>query len=68
MQDEDLIKKQNGGLTRLGVAKEYMKDHNKKAKGNKEMKRITIQQALEYVEPILFEYRMRQLKGEEQKI
>lgn len=64
MSDETLIKIWNMGLTKLGVAKEYMKDHNKKAKGNKEMKRINIQQALEYVEPILFKYRMRQLKRE----
>ena len=52
------------GLTRNAVAKEYMKDNNKKAKNKKEMKRINIQQALQYVEPILFRYRMRQLKGE----
>lgn len=64
MSDENLIKLWNMGLTKLGVAKEYMKDHNKKAKGNKETKRITVQQALEHVEPILFEYRMRQLRGE----
>lgn len=64
MPDENLIKLWNMGLTKLGVAKEYMKDHNKKAKGNKEMKRITIQQAFEHVEPILFEYRIKQLKGE----
>ena len=68
MPDEDLIKLWNIGLTKIGVAKEYMKYHNKKAKGNKEMKRITIQQAFEHVEPILFKYRMSQLKGEQQKI
>lgn len=64
MSDEDLIKMWNRGLTKLGVAKEYMKDHNKKAKQKKNMKRITIRQAFEYVEPILFRYRMKQLKGE----
>lgn len=64
MSDEDLIKLWNIGLTKLGVAKEYMKKNNKKAKENKDIKRITIQQALEYVEPILFKYRMKQLKGE----
>lgn len=64
MQDEDLIKLWNKGLTRIAVAKEYMKDNNKKAKEKKDIKRITIQQALQYVEPILFRYRTRQLKGE----
>lgn len=64
MQDEDLIKLWNKGLTKMGVVKEYMKDHNKKAKTNKEIKRINTQQALKHVEPILFKYRMKQLKGE----
>lgn len=64
MQDEDLIKLWNIGLTRIAVAKEYMKDNNRKAKEKKEIKRITMQEALQHVEPILFKYRMRQLKGE----
>lgn len=64
MSDEDLIKLWNMGLTRNAVAKEYMKDNNRKPKEKKEIKRINIQQALQYVEPILFRYRMRQLKGE----
>lgn len=63
MEDEYLIKIWNMGLTKIGVAKEYMRDNNKKAKTNKEIKRITIQQALEHVEPILYKYRMKQLKG-----
>lgn len=65
MEDEYLIKIWNMGLTKIGVAKEYMRDNNKKAKTNKEIKRITIQQALEHVEPILYKYRMKQLKGEQ---
>ena len=64
MQDEDLIKLWNKGLTKMGVAKEYMKDNKKKAKESKEKKIITMQQAFEYVEPILFRYRIKQLKGE----
>lgn len=64
MEDDDLIKMWNTGLSRINVAKEYMKDNNRKAKEKKELKRITIQQALEHVEPILFKYRMNQLKGE----
>lgn len=64
MPDEELIKMWNKGLTRLGAAKEYMKDFNKKAKDKKDVKKIKIQDALKYVEPILFKYRMKQLKGE----
>lgn len=64
MSDEDLIKMWNVGLTRLAVAKEYMKDFNKKAKTKTDVKRININQAMEHVEPILFEYRMKQLRGE----
>lgn len=63
MEDEYLIRIWNMGLTKMGVAKEYMRDNNKKAKTNKEIKRITKQQALEHVEPILYKYRMKQLKG-----
>lgn len=62
MSDEDLIKMWNKGLTRLAVAKEYMKENNRKAKEKKEIQRITIQQALGHVEPILFRYRVKQLK------
>lgn len=64
MEDEYLIKIWNMGLTKMGVAKEYMRNNNKKVKTNKEIKRITKQQALEHVEPILYKYRMKQLKGE----
>ena len=64
MSDEDLIKMWNMGLTKIGVAKEYMKDFNKKAKTKTDVKRININQAMEYVEPILFQYRMKQLRGE----
>ncbi len=63
MSDEDLIKMWNIGLTRLAVAKEYMKDFNKKAKTKTNVKRIDINQALAHVEPILFDYRMKQLKS-----
>lgn len=59
MEDEYLIKIWNMGLTKIGVAKEYMKDNNKKARTNKDIKRITEQQALKHVEPILFRYRMK---------
>ena len=51
------------GLTKLGVAREYMKDHNKRAKNKTDVKRINVNQALAYVEPILFDYRMRQLNS-----
>lgn len=68
MDDNTLIEMWNKGSTRLEVAKKYMKENNKKAKEKKEMKRITIQEALQYVEPVLFNYRMNQLKGEQTKI
>lgn len=63
MSDEDLIKLWNSGLTKLGVAKEYMKDHNRKSKNQIDIKRISLNEALTYVEPILFKYRMKQLKN-----
>lgn len=62
MDNDTLIDMWNAGMTRVQVAKEYMKDNNRKAKKKKEMKRITIQEALQYIEPILFEYRVKQLK------
>ena len=52
-------------IMRIGLhdaEKEYMKNNNRKAKKKKEKKRITIQEALQYIEPILFEYRVKQLK------
>lgn len=64
MSEEDLIKMWNKGLTRLSVAKEYMKENNRRAKEKKEVERITMQEALSYVEPILFKYRLKQLKQE----
>lgn len=40
----------------MQVAKTFMKEHNKKARTNKELKRIDITESLKKVEPILFEY------------
>lgn len=66
MPDEEIIiKLWNMGLGRIAVATNYMKEHNKNAKGKKEVKRITKEQALKYVEPILFEYETKRLRGEE---
>lgn len=62
MSEEELIKLWNMGLTKLSVAKKYMNEYNKRIRDNKEMKKINVRQALEYVEPILFRYRMNQLR------
>lgn len=63
MLDEDLINLWNKGLTKFAVAKRYMQDFNEKAKNRTDVKRINKEQALAYVEPILFKYRMKQLKS-----
>lgn len=63
MSDEDIIKWWNLGLCKNAVVNQYMKAHNRKAKNNKEIKRITKEQAMRYVEPILFEYEMQRIKS-----
>ena len=63
MSEEELIKSWNMGLTVNQVAKEYMKVHNKEAGKKRDIEKITNKQALEHVEPILFKYRLKQLKG-----
>lgn len=55
MLDEDIIKNWRMGYTKMKVAKEYMKSFNKSAERRRESK-IKINQALEYVEPIIFKY------------
>jgi hypothetical protein len=63
MSDEDLINLWNKGLTKVAVAKRYMQDFNEKAKNRTDIKKINKEQALAYIEPILFKYRMEQLKS-----
>lgn len=55
MTRETIIKKWKIGKTTIQVAKDYMEEYNKKAKEKKEPK-ITKDQALAYVEPIIYEY------------
>ena len=62
MSDEQIIKLWNMGLSKMAVINQYMKDHNRKARGKKDMKRITKEQAMKYVEPILFNYEMKRRK------
>lgn len=64
MSDEDyILNLWNMGLSRLQVIKEYMKRNNKIAKENKYVDKITMQQAMKYVEPILFRYETNRMKG-----
>ncbi len=50
------------GLSKMAVVNQYMKAHNRKAKDDKELKKINKEQALKHVEPILFEYEMARMK------
>lgn len=50
------------GLNKMAVVNQFMKAHNKKAKNDKEVEKITKEQALRYVEPILFEYETSRMK------
>lgn len=61
MNNEIIIKKWKIGKTTLQVAKEYMQDYNKEAKKKKEP-RIIEEQALAYVEPIIYEYQTKDWK------
>lgn len=58
MTDETIIEIWKVGRTTIQVAKKYMQEYNKKAKIKKE-KKITKDEALAYVEPIIFEYETR---------
>lgn len=55
MTNETIIKKWRSGLNKLAVAKDYMQEYNREAKKRREPK-ITKDQALAYVEPIIFDY------------
>lgn len=55
MTKELIIKKWRSGKTTIQVAKDYMDEYNSQAKRRKEPK-ITKDQALAYVEPIIFEF------------
>lgn len=61
MTNETIIKKWRMGLTAIQVAKDYMDEYNKEAKKKKETK-ITKQQALGVVEPVIFEFETKDWK------
>lgn len=61
MTNEAIIKRWKSGLTAVQVAKDYMNEYNKEAKKRKEPK-ITKDQALGFVEPVIFEYETKDWK------
>lgn len=61
MTNEAIIKKWRIGKTTLQVAKDYMQEYNKEAKRKKEPK-ISKDQALAHVEPIIFKYETKDWK------
>lgn len=60
--EEEILKLWKSGLSRIEVAKQYMKIHNDKRKKNKEIERIDIIKSLKIVEPVLFEYETGRMK------
>lgn len=58
MTNETIIRKWKMGKTTVQVAKDYMQEYNKEAKKRREPK-ITRDQALAYIEPIIFEYKTK---------
>lgn len=61
MTNETIIKKWRSGLSKFAVAKDYMQEYNREAKKKREPK-ITKDQALAYVEPIIFDYETKEWK------
>ena len=61
MTNETIIKKWRSGLNKFSVAKDYMQAYNREAKKRREPK-ITKDQALAYVEPIIFDYETKDWK------
>lgn len=55
MTTEEIIKKWKSGLTVQQVSKDYMVDYNRHVKKINET-RITKDEAMRYVEPIIFEF------------
>lgn len=58
MNESDIIREWRSGLTVMQVANLYMKSYNEKAKRRREPK-ITENEALAHVEPVIFEYETR---------
>ncbi|MFR8116875.1 MAG: hypothetical protein ACLVAK_07735 [Clostridia bacterium] len=63
MTNETIINKWKVGKTAIQVAKDYMQDYNKEVEKKKEP-RITKEQALAHVEPIIFEYETKDWRKE----
>ena len=61
MTNETIIKKWRVGMTTIQVAKAYMEEYNKEAKKKKEPK-ISKDEALAYIEPIIYEYETKDWK------
>lgn len=61
MTNETIIRKWRIGRTTLQVAKDYMDEYNKEAEKKKEPK-ITREQALAHVEPIIYEHETKDWK------
>ena len=61
MTNETIIRKWRIGKTTLQVAKDYMDEYNKEAEKKKELK-ITKEQALAHVEPIIYEHETKDWK------
>lgn len=55
MTEEDIIRSWKSGLTVIAVSEEYMRLRNKELERKKE-KKITIQDAMKFVEPIIYKY------------
>ena len=58
MNESDIIREWRSGLTVMQVANLYMKSYNEKDKRRREPK-ITENEALAHVEPVIFEYETR---------
>lgn len=63
MTDEEIIELWSLGLSKMAVVNQYVRNHNRKARGKKDVKRITKEQAMRYVEPILFKYEMQRMNS-----
>lgn len=64
MSENEIIKSWNMGLNKFQIADEYRNLQNKEASRRGDIERISKQQALAHVEPIIFNYMVKQLKGE----
>ena len=63
MDDSEIIKAWKFGYSKQYIAKDYMKQANKKLKNLINSKKITEKEALAYVEPIIYQYQTSLLMG-----